>query len=706
MEDEPWDELSGPNPEDMVRRAMTANNNHQGGPGVVTPDRAIPVRTPPSSGGGPPPASAFSTSNNGAMPGMPSRWAKLDPPTPEEVRDATARAVASATANVNRDYTHRVSSGASGVDLLTDGSKPGAISSPAAGDAVPLRRTSSLPIEDEDPMESFEDARQSLSSRGSSTRRSTVSTLSADEPNYDSDNSNPGNYKTPNTEADRIRQEALMMLEVADATSPYSIHRTVSGGYMASHKSFQRKKRVPTALSGLNFTGGSRRPYSDDPEFHDGPMATPDPMREDYEYGDENVVDVEAMERRSSSSRSAAADKSSSNNWSSRYSVDATLMALSGGTMRSSSSSSGSGFGTERKSARNMFASSPHEERGPNRFGSGFSFRDNGVSGSRDTNLRSQFLGQSSLPPASPRKSWQEQLEQKRRRRRLMIGAGVAALAFIIILTATLAGRDTEGWSLVSKTTVPRGAITFYVTSNVPYSPDDEDKLAEDLKTMIPETQFLVHLGNIQEAAVTKCDPKRYEDVSLLLKESPVPTFIIPGEEDWPNCPDQNEAWNAWRSNFAFFENYFDHPFEVGRQIDRNENFAFESEGVFFAGIHLVGGQLWTEEERDRRNKDNFEFIKFMFRDTAPDAKAIVIFGNASPGLPQNDAFFENLAEFLEKKGKPTIYIHANSGIGGVRDYSPFDGVDNVVALQAGAGGRNPPLRVSVGSGARPFYVS
>lgn len=648
MEEEPWDELMGPPPEEVVKQAM---NRREGG-------GAPPVRTS-TAGGAPPPSAAFAA--------MPDRWAQLDPPTAQEnvpnsnVNEATAKGA----------YTQSVSRGGGSMDPL------------------PLtRRTSSLPIEDEED-EVYETP---IEMDPSGARGGTYN--SSTDVAYESDASG---RSTDRRDGQRIRQEALMMLEVADdqlSSSSYAVHRTISGGFSASHKTLGRKKRVPAALAGLKFTA-SRKPYRDDPcgETDGDLVLTSEGTREDYEYGDENVVDVVSMERRSSSSRPAAED--STKNWSSRYSVDSTLMALSGGAMRGN-------YGNERKSARNMFATSPHEEKRPNAFGSGFSFRDR--SGNQP-NLRSQFLDTGSMPPASPRKSWQEQLRQKQRQRRIMIGVVVAVVVFIIVLASTLTTTRSRDVSAVNRGAVPAGALTFYVTSDVPYSSSEEEKMVADLKVMNTETKFFVHLGNIQKASVTLCQPSRYHDVSLLLQNSPVPTFVLPGEEDWPNCPDQDSAWDSWRNHFEFFDGKFSHDFEVARQIGRNENFAFVESNVFFAGVHLVGGRLYTEEERDRRNGENFEWVEKMAKDTAKHARAIIIFGNARPGLPQNQQFFDDLVQFLKQMGKPSMYIHANSGVGGVQEYEPFAGAGNIIALQADQGGKNPPVRVSVGTGSRPFYL-
>lgn len=564
-----------------------------------------------------------------------------------------------------------------------------------------------------DPPSSEEDLALAAEAHKSTPRQHSVKFEDEESERYEDDTRSP----------DQIRQEALMMLEVCDdqlSSSAYSVHRTVTGGYSASHRSLGSQKRVPTALSGLSFAAAGktkRASYFDN--VND--MAQPSNYaRDDYEYGDEDLVDVIAMENRSSASRPATESKSSStsNNWSSRYSVDNTLLALSGGSVSSSKflDKLDKEHSRERASARNLFASSPHETRDAQIFGSGFSFRQKYVFGKQNVtvgqpNLQSVYIDErSSLPPASPRKSWQDQVARKRRERRWFAMLVGALLVIAITVASVLGMRKRQAIWNSQAGPIPEGAVAFYVTSDVPYTEADEEKMVHDLevlKNSDSETKFLVHLGNIQKASVTLCQPSRYHDVALMLSNSPVPTFVLPGEEDWVNCADQNRAWKAWVSSFFMFDKQYSYDFEVARQIDRMENFAFVESGVLFIGVHVVGGRRYSDSEIVQRNAMNLEWILNMAEDFADEARAIVVFGNARPGLPQNEDFFQQAVSYLQETGLPSLYVHANSGRGdGIQEYQPFVGASRVMALQVDQGGDNPPTRIVVGDGARPFLIS
>jgi len=599
--------------------------------------------------------------------------------------------------------------------------KPSASAMAAAADFLsqpyPQKRTSSLRFEDEeeeDETNSYED--------DDDEDRVSSGYLSANEGGSNSSGERERAFSS-------IRQEALKVLEVADdqlAGSSYSVYRTKTGGFMASAAgsgtSGGNNKRVPSALSGLKYTATRTKSYNyrDDPyatSDGDNGVASPNTVRDDCEYGDKEEV-LDHMERRRSES-------SSGSKWSSRYSVDNSLLAMAGGGGGRASTRPGSSSriledlsrdARDRRAARNLFGSAPSAAQDAGVFGTGaFNFRQQYVFGRQGVTVADQqqknlYEGHS-LPPASPRKSWQEQRDAKvRKRRRILILVSVVAFVFVVTLATAISKKKRDASSVASSSvgnTIPTDTLTFYVTSDIPFDSDAEQKLADDLGRLDPdETKFLVHLGNLQRADTTACDPDRYREVAdLIEKSSPVAAFVLPGKEDWADCPDPMAAFAAWDSAFAYFETTFDHDMEVGRQLERLENFAFRESGVLILGVHVIGGRLYSAEENRIRNADNLNWIRNMTEDLGPESRAIVVLGNDRPGLPQNQDFFDEMSGFLQSYGLPAMYVHSNSGMGGFQEYAPFSNAGNVLAIQVPHGGKNPPTRITVGTGSRLFFV-
>lgn len=398
-----------------------------------------------------------------------------------------------------------------------------------------------------------------LMNRSASSSRRSSDIMSFDEEEEDDPH-------VPSNDSRGIRQEALRMLEVADSGT-YSVHRTVTGGFMAEPRSMGKNKRVPAALAGLgSFANPAAR--SSKPRF---PTASPTsvyrddpPLEEDYEYSDDRFATNQVQEEKKESS------------WSSRYSVDETLLNMSGGAVHTPPAKKGNrsfldklDMQNSRRSARNMFATSPAKE--SKVFGSGFSFRQKNVFGKQgvavaspstdnSSNLRTVWMDAGS-PSNSPARSWMDDLRDKRNKRRNCMIVAALVCAFLVTLAALLGARNKSGdvASSTSKTgSNDEEAVTFYITSDSPLDSDEEKTLANQLTKLSKRADFLVHLGNIQDSDVTQCASDQYEKVSNILLESPVPVYIVPGEEDWPNCPDQDQGWYNWVDNFGLFDTNFD----------------------------------------------------------------------------------------------------------------------------------------------------
>jgi hypothetical protein len=550
---------------------------------------------------------------------------------------------------------------------------------------------------------------------------------------YDSSDDGSADYHWEDPASDAaIRAEALKMLEIADdhLSTPYSVRKTQSGGFSASYSggfggsrrsSTNGARRVPSALAGLDFTkrSSSRASYTSSPRSG---YSTNDDVVPPYAE-EESLVDVIETEY-NGSTRPTKESK-----WSSRYSIDHTLLALSGAGRSRSTDVKDVLNHMERetdreiKSARNMFMSSTRDA--PRIFGSGgFSFRDTHVFGKQNvvtaatsydssTNLKTAWRDLDSegksLTPPEPRKTWQEQLERKKKQQRRLAIVSTVLCIIVALLIGIFVSRSRNSETSASANAVQGNERTpdcvFYVTSDAPYDTSQEEKLTADLAALPSDADFLVHLGNIQDSAITLCPEARYAHVKDLLAKSPVPIFVLPGEEDWNNCPNPDDAWTSWETNFGSFESNFDHGFTVKRQLRRKENFAFLHMEALFMGFHIVGGRINDQDEWTQRLEDDVTWMESMVTMFSGNFKQIVMLGNARPG-PEQRHFFGHLAEFLGPYEMPIIYIHANSGVGGIMEYDLFGDDDIIKGLQIEDGGQNPPLRISIYSGDEaPFVV-
>ena len=526
-----------------------------------------------------------------------------------------------------------------------------------------------------------------------------------DDPNDDSHL-----YSSPS----KIRDDALKVLDMVDGNlqsqyhvsrtgsseMPYRVERTASGGISSGVG--ENKKRVPSALSGLDLgSRGLSQPAS-------GRFSIRDPK---YLDDEEEIV---------LHSREAEPARQS---WSSRYSLESSpfpmTRAMSGKEILADMEREEH---RQRMSARNMIASNAHNltswlpEGKSNVFGSGFSFRQNHVFGKNqadrlldETNLRTAWQdhdmdGGNVLPPPPPvHKTWQQSLLNKQRRRRLLL---LAAAIGLVVCTTVIVGTTSVGRKSVSASVSisERSPVTFYVSSDVPHGMADEVKFVQYLENLPDDAEFIVHLGNVQDPSSKQCPDTRYSDVASILEKSSSPMFVLPGAHDWIECPNPDESLDLWQTSFGEFESNFDHDLDVYRQRERVENFALLHKNVLFIGLHLVTGPIPDQTKWNRLVEDNLKFFFGMLNLNEGKFQSLVIFGSARPG-PQHELFFDGVMELVEDLEIPVAYIHANDGLGPAQEYLPFENHEEILAIQTESGGKNPPVRVEVGSGSRPFIL-
>ena len=546
-------------------------------------------------------------------------------------------------------------------------------------------------------------------------------------------------YNVRRTASGSVVQEPNDASKAASASDGYYMRRTLSSGSNGG-------KRVPAALAGLNLSNEDRRGptprgrgqpgrYSfTDPNFRDddhisdeeddilrGPEVLDDlvdQMLGEDGNGDQDPL-VDYKDNRAASSSYSSQQGRSSSSWSSRYMYQWSQEGILDRMDRQHNRQN------QRQPSRNMFASSAHTLRNAvssqkgGVFGSGFSFRQNHVFGRKqdnligkpEVNLRTAWADtgedEGLVASTSGRKTWQEAMLNKHRRRRYMAFLLIILSAIVILIAGMtgLYGRSTQASAAPLSSDDEIGSrVTIYVTSDVPYSTEEESKLQKDLDRLPSDATFMVHLGNIQEASVTQCPKARYSHVSSILQQSPVPMFVLPGEEDWVFCPNPEIALAHWTEEFALFEENFENNLQVFRPRDRPENFCVLHHGVLFVGLHLVGGPINDTDDWRQRGLDMLEFYFGMLNLHKDSFRSIVLLGNARPG-PAQEEFFNGLVSGIKPVGKPIAYVHGNPGEGGVRQYTPFDDYPEVVGIEIEDGGVNPPLRLTVGFGEHPFLV-
>ncbi|KAL7470543.1 hypothetical protein ACHAXS_010787 [Conticribra weissflogii] len=508
---------------------------------------------------------------------------------------------------------------------------------------------------------------------------------------------------------DKVRSEAIKMLQIADriesSSSPTNIHnssklggvnattglfKTKGGGY--SMRQFDADDTTSSRQSHINSSIAGLEKYAmEQPNLpqYDGTFAVDSHDEQDptsIEYIDED----HASEKTKSS-------------WSSRYSVERQLMAITGGL----DSRALCDKMDRLHSARGMFRSSPAAMDGNNMdyddytsnsstYGAGYGNSFGGhywwnyVKGTLWSEIREDNYDGTTQSLV--------RIEKRKRLRRRIWGMLIGLLTLVVVVSVlvVVGGDDTERSE----------DVTFYVLADEPYDFADIRRLTLELESLPSDAEFLVHLGNANSDAQSQCQEYGYERSANILKESPVPVFVIPGDVDWATCRKPERALQYWAVNFGKFEkNFQPHDFKVDYQPDRVENFAFLHRGVLFLSVHIVEAETDSIEWTTRHER-NVMWTKEKLSQYEPSSyRAVVIFGHAAPSSKQGEYFWP-VVDQVKDLQKPVLYLHANAE-GSFQKYQPFGEADNFEAVQLERRGEEAPMKVVVGmKGLDPFLFT
>lgn len=237
--------------------------------------------------------------------------------------------------------------------------------------------------------------------------------------------------------------------------------------------------------------------------------------------------------------------------------------------------------------------------------------------------------------------------------------------------------------------------IRFSAMGCGPYTPPDKPAVAFYLQQENRErtSEFLVHLGDVfKMPLVKKPAPATGEAVKtpgqpeppgpdqmpieaeyrwtadLLSRSNSIPTWIVPGDNEWNDLEDPTQANKWWHKYYARFDERFPAAWTTERSPNRPENFTFTRKGVVFIGLHLVGGRVHDPAEWAVRLPDDAAWIKnVLTRPAMSEVRAAVILCQANPFVikpgESKDKFKVFLLPFREAAAawqKPLLFLHAD----------------------------------------------
>ena len=234
--------------------------------------------------------------------------------------------------------------------------------------------------------------------------------------------------------------------------------------------------------------------------------------------------------------------------------------------------------------------------------------------------------------------------------------------------------------------------VTFAVMGDVPYSVPEYPRLRGQLKALPKSVRFVMHVGDIKSSS-GPCVETIYTSLAAILRQSPKPIFILPGDNEWNDCEFPKIGWKHWQKHLALFDKKFKHDLPVSRQKRRAENIAWLENEILFVGLSLVGGRVHDQAEWAAFLKDAIDWVEEHFS-REEKFKAVVVLAHAFPSQSRHGAFARRFIGASRKLNRPILYIHGD-GHKWVKD-QPFIDAPKITRVQLTQGGKENPLLVTV----------
>ena len=220
----------------------------------------------------------------------------------------------------------------------------------------------------------------------------------------------------------------------------------------------------------------------------------------------------------------------------------------------------------------------------------------------------------------------------------------------------------------------PPGALTFGVLGDTPYSTREVERLEAMIADLNAERlAFVVHVGDIG-AGRTGCSDEWLRARKQQFDRIRHPFVLLPGDNEWSDCPQPLERLSAWRKVFCFQENNFSLERQAGEFC---EHVRWEAGGFVFVTLNVQGSNNNIRHpEHGPRMAAALAWLEDAAR-LAERQRGLVVLMQADPFivLPR-DGFAElrqKLAALGERRPGRVFLVHGDSHT--YHDDEPLPGV-------------------------------
>ena len=178
------------------------------------------------------------------------------------------------------------------------------------------------------------------------------------------------------------------------------------------------------------------------------------------------------------------------------------------------------------------------------------------------------------------------------------------------------------------------------------------------------------------------------------LQTSTKPLFIVLGDNEFNDMPDPAASYDAWKTNFLYFDQNWNHNLGVLYQDVRPENFSFVIDDTLFLGLNLVGSSVHDADEWATRSADDLAWVQDMFAQFGGAASNAVILAHAFSGHSGYGAFEAGFLTVAQDFQKPILYLQGDNHAWKLDN--PYGDTPNITRVVLDRTGPNSPLLVTI----------
>jgi hypothetical protein len=188
-----------------------------------------------------------------------------------------------------------------------------------------------------------------------------------------------------------------------------------------------------------------------------------------------------------------------------------------------------------------------------------------------------------------------------------------------------------------------------------------------------PNVTFGVHLGNTQKVSNSLCLEESYQSTAYLIAKGPRPTLVVPGNNDWFDCPFREKSMELFLKYYGqefmtsqWHAEHYD-PLNLERSIKNPELFVFNYEGILFVGVHLLNARAEEESHHgwDNRMTMNMEWVASSVEKyfAKYNLRGVIVFGHG-PRNSRTRPFFISMSNYFlnitSRQDLPVMYLHGD----------------------------------------------